>query len=73
MNEPIVLARELATFRRLLPELLDREGQYAVIQGDELAGVELDYEAALVLGYERFGLGPWLVKKIERVETVDMI
>lgn len=64
------LAKELATYERLLPQLLQDQGKYAVICGAELVGVFNDYEDALGAGYAKCGTGPFLVKKIEQDETV---
>jgi hypothetical protein len=67
------LERELAAYRRNLPKLLDRQGKFAVYQGDELAGVWDTYADALSAAYERFGLQPFLVKRIEAVEQPLLI
>ena len=64
------LVREIATYHRLLPELLQQEGKFALIIGDDLIGVYGTYEDALKLGYERAKLGPFLVKKISGSETI---
>jgi hypothetical protein len=59
------LAKELETFGRLLPSLLDREGHFAVILGEELVGVYAAYEDALRSGYTKAGPNiPFLVKRI---------
>ena len=48
----------------------ENEGKYTVIRGDVLNGPYSDYEEALEFGYAAYGLKPFLVKKIERNETV---
>ena len=68
MSEP--LAKELATYERLKPELLKDSGKFAVIHGDELAGVFDTYSDALQTGYEKFGLSPFLVKQIQQHERI---
>ena len=46
------------------------EGKYAVVNGDDVIGPFEDYDAALDAAYSRFGLGGFLVKKIERNEQI---
>ncbi len=70
MSESI-LQKEIATFNRELPVLLGKAGKFAVIKGDELVGVYDSYEDALTIGYERFGLEPFLVKRIAPTEQVS--
>lgn len=77
MNEeqvPASFERETAAYRARLPELLDQAGQYAVISNETIAGIYPDFEAALRVGYSRFGVGKFMVKEIraeERVETIS--
>ncbi len=69
----MLLDHENEVFRSHLLELLghagENEGKYAIVKGDEIDGPFGDYESALRAAYERFGLVPFLVKKIERNET----
>jgi hypothetical protein len=69
MTEP-ALSRELARYQQLLPELTANEGKFALIFGDDLLGVFASYEDALTAGYEKAGLAPFLVKRINAVESV---
>ncbi len=70
MNDT-TLQRELATFRSRLPELLqEEEGRYALVYRSSIDSTWDTYEDALQAGYLHFGLKPFLVQKIERVETV---
>jgi hypothetical protein len=68
------LEHELEVYRLHLIDMLGvndlNEGKYTVIKGDEIAGVWPTREEALAEAYQRFRLGPFLVKKIERNETV---
>jgi hypothetical protein len=65
------LAREIAAFERLRPDLVaEFEGRWAVVFGDDLIGVRDDWESALKLGYEARGLEPFLVKEILTVDRV---
>lgn len=66
------LAKELETFERLLPTLLDRTGHFAVIVGDKLIGTYSTWEDACKVGYQHAGIDkPFLVKKIEEVESIN--
>jgi hypothetical protein len=67
----MALEKEIATYLEKKCELLANEGKFALIHGDELAGIWDTYEDALKVGYEKYGLAPFLVKKIEAVEAVN--
>ena len=70
----MALEQEVQVFRSSLHDLLGvgnvNEGRYAIVKGHEIGGPFEDYESALTAAYERFGPGPFLVKRIESVETV---
>jgi hypothetical protein len=69
----MALEQELRVYRATLGDLLGvgdvNEGKYTAIKGDRSLGVFDGYEDALKAAYEAFGLGPFLVKKIERHES----
>jgi hypothetical protein len=67
----MALEKELETYHKNLPRLLPEAGRFVVICGDEIAGVYSAYDDALKVGYDKFGLKPFLVKCIEAVETVQ--
>jgi hypothetical protein len=67
------LAKELATYAAKLPSLLSQQGKYAVIKGDEIAGIFDTYSDALKFGYERFSIDQFLVKQISATERVSYI
>jgi hypothetical protein len=71
------LDRELRFYRSHLDDLLGpgdvNEGKHVVIKGEDIAGVCDTFEEALRVGYDRYGLGPFLIRKIERVETIHRI
>jgi hypothetical protein len=69
----MALERELETYRQNLPGLLDNEGKYVLVQGDQVVDVFGTYEDALKQGYAKFGLTPFLVKQIQSVEQVYFI
>jgi hypothetical protein len=60
----------LATYRAHLPELLEREGDYVVIRDEEIAGICGDPETAVALGYDQFGAGGFMIKRIAVVDEV---
>lgn len=69
---PRYLQREMTAYAGMLPTLLDRTGRYAVVTGDRLIGTFTSWEDACQAGYKEVGLDkPFLVKKIEHVETVN--
>jgi hypothetical protein len=67
----MALERELETYRRERQKLLTQEGKFALVHGDEVAGVWDTYDDALQAGYTRYGLEPFLVKKVEAAERVQ--
>jgi hypothetical protein len=64
----MALEAELETFQKRLPELLANEGKFALIRGDDVS-VWPNAEAAIDAGYERYGLGQFLVKEIAEHEV----
>ena len=49
--------------------LIDAEGKFVLIKGEELAGVYDSQEDAIREGYRQFGNVPFLVKKVLKIET----
>ena len=64
----MTLEQELETYRRELPRLLEDEGRFVLVHGHEVAGVFSTFEDAMAAGYDRYGLDPFLVHKIQAVE-----
>jgi hypothetical protein len=67
------LQKELATYKRELPNLLGRVGKYVLIRGDQVLSVWEAYQDAIQEGYRVCGLDPFLVKQIQAVEQVHYI
>ncbi len=67
----MALEKELATYQRELAELLAHEGKYVLIRGDDVIETWDTYDDALKAGYQKFGLEPFMVKRIEWAETVQ--
>ena len=72
----MALEREMGTFRRELPRLLQDEtnqGKYVLIHGEQVDSVWPTRAEALKAGYDRFGLGVFMVKEITQHEKVYSI
>lgn len=67
----MALDTELATYERELPSLLASEGKFVLIQGDQVIGVYDTYRDAVQSGYDRCGLTPFLVKRIQIIEQIQ--
>ncbi len=63
----MALERELETFARELPTLLQQQenhGKYALIRAEAVDSIWATKEEALAAGYDRFGLETFLVKEV---------
>jgi hypothetical protein len=67
------LEQELATYREKLPELLKHEGRYVLIHRNDVIDTFSSYADALREGYRQYGLQPFLVKQIRRIEPIHFI
>jgi hypothetical protein len=64
-----LLAVELRTYQAHKDELLRQaEGKYVLISGDKIIGCYETKLSAVASGHQQLGPGPFLVKKVERVE-----
>ncbi len=61
----------MATYQAHLPDLLNHEGDFVVIAGDQVAGTWPTLDEALEAGYDRYGLDPFLVKQVWRAEPIQ--
>lgn len=59
------LEKELETYNGLLPNLLENQGRFVLIKGNDVAGIWDTYKDAIQEGYRLFGLEPFLVKQIQ--------
>jgi len=66
----MALETELATYNAKLLELKQHEGKFVLIHGEQIADFFSTYEDAIKGGYQKFGLEPFLVKKVAEVEPV---
>jgi hypothetical protein len=67
----VALERELTTFQRELPRLLQEgnRGRFALVREDNVHSIWPTVDEALTAGYANFGLEPFLVKEITDHET----
>jgi hypothetical protein len=66
----MALEKEMQTYQQKRSKLLVHEGKFVLIHRDQVAGIRVTYEDALRVGYDKYGLQPFLVKRIEAVDTV---
>ena len=69
----MALEKEMATYHAKLPELKEHEGKYVLIHDDQIVDFFAAYEDAIKAGYQQFQLGPFLVKRVSAIETVQHI
>ena len=67
------LVKEIETYKTHLAEWADREGKFVLIGGAEVCGFFDTYEEALTAGYGRFGLVPFLVKKVLQQQRTHFV
>lgn len=66
-----VLERELGTFARLLPVLLDAaEGRWVLIKGNQLLGLFASQNEAINAGYAQLGNQPFLTRQLREAQMV---
>jgi hypothetical protein len=70
-DEELELKRELETYYRQLPRLLQgHEGQFVLIHGDTVDSFWPTEDAGYEAGCDRFGVDPFLVKQVLRDEPI---
>ncbi|MGO8748214.1 MAG: hypothetical protein ACLQNE_19740 [Thermoguttaceae bacterium] len=68
------LSHELAIYDRLKDEWVGaHEGKFVLIHQDDEPSIWDTYNDALTAGYREFGMDPFLVKQIRRIEQVQFI
>jgi hypothetical protein len=65
-----MLEKEIETYNRLIPSLMDKLGKYALIKGDLLVDTFDTYPDAMKRGYAEFKLEPFMVKVIAPAERL---
>ena len=69
----MALEKEIKTYESHLPALLTKSGKFVLIQEADIVGVYETYDDALTIGYERFGLDPFLVKRIQSDQREQLL
>ena len=67
------LAQEMETYRKHLPGWGSREGQFVLIRDSEICDFFEEYTEALTEGYKRFGIIPFLVKKVMQQQQTHSV
>lgn len=65
------LTTELETYEAAIQTLSQDMGKFVLIRGQDIIGKYDSYNDALQAGYEKFGITPFLVKKIAPPEQVQ--
>lgn len=69
----MALEREFATYQKNLEDWTEHEGKHVLIKGEDVIGFFSSYDDAIKSGYEKFGLGTFLVKQVTTLEQVHFI
>ncbi len=65
-----ILAEELETYEKNKQKLLEKDrGKFVLIKGKEIVNVFDTQADAVKVGIDKFGNSPFLVKKIQEVDT----
>lgn len=64
----MALEQEQQTYERELPNLRAQAGKWVLIHGDVVEGVYDTFNDALTVGYDKFGLTPFMVNEIEATQ-----
>jgi hypothetical protein len=69
------LEQELETYGRELPRLVQgHEGEFVLIHGDQVDSFWPTEDAAYEAGCQRFGVQPFLVKRVQKDEpTIPLV
>ena len=67
------LSQEMETYRKHLSEWSDQEGQFVLIRDSEICDFFEEYTEALTEGYKRFGIIPFLVKKVMQQQQTHSV
>lgn len=65
-----LFAREMAAYDAHLIDLLESQGKYVLIYGDEISGPFATFDEALDVGYDKYGLESFMVKQIHKAEPI---
>ena len=68
--EPKFLEHEITRYKENFESISKYEGRFALIKGDDEIEIFDTYEDALKAGYQKYAIEPFLVQKINRIETI---
>lgn len=68
-----MLEKELETYHAKLSEMTEHIGKFVLIHGEDVDGYFTSYDDAIKIGYEKFKLEPFLVKRVETDEQVQFV
>jgi hypothetical protein len=66
----MALEKEMETYNARREELLQHEGKFVVIHGDQIAGTWDTYDDALKAAYDKFKLNGFMIKQIFAIEPI---
>jgi hypothetical protein len=69
----MALEREVETYKAKLSEMREHDGKFVLIHGSDVVDYFSAYEDAIKEGYQKFGLDPFLVKRVNTTEQVQFI
>ena len=72
-DRQLELEKELEVYRDRLHEWESIEGKFVLICSSEIVDFYDDYTDAVRAGYEKFGIAPFLVKKVAQQRQVHKI
>ena len=64
----MVLDREFQTYKSRLHEWVEHEGKFVLIKGEDVVGFYDTYADALKVGYDRFKLEAFFIKRVQQME-----
>ena len=67
------LEPELETYSKMLDSWSDHVGEFVLIRGEQVVGFYSSYRDAVTVGYDKFGLDPFLVKQISILERSHFV
>ncbi len=67
------LETEKQTYEENLSEWTEHEGKYVLIKDSDVVDFFDTYADAINQGYKKFGLDPFFVKRVQRVEMVQFV
>lgn len=67
----MALEQELETYKVKLTDWTEHEGKFVLIHGPDVVDFYSSYDDAIKMGYATFGLEPFLVKQVNRMQPFE--